>query len=280
VNPENRLAEIVGALEGIGVSCLVMGGHAVRYYGLSRNTNDFDLHLEPDRWDDLAGRLASAPLFAVTALAEGPSWRPNLFRRFQIGRLPDGREEWLEFWRGNHLLAPFSALSARAERGIYGGRILSFLSLPDLIRSKETERAVDWRDVAVLEEFLDSRLLAQAAAGELSVAEALRSIRSRSGFEAALQHGFLAHAGDVEQALCLASLAITQAILLPFAPEASKPPATTPAIEPVILSRLRTVSPASPLHLTLVEAVRRQYRLAAQAADKADKETTGAGQWR
>jgi hypothetical protein len=277
VNPENRLAEIVGALEGLGVSCLVMGWHAVRYYGLSRNTNDFDLHLEPDCWDDLAARLASAPLFAATALAEGPSWRPNLFRRFQIGRLSDGREEWLEFWRGNHLLLPFSALSARAERGIYGGRVLSFLSLPDLIRSKETERAVDWRDVAVLEEFLDSRLLAQAAAGELSVAEALRGIRSRSGFEAALQHGFLARVGDVEQALCSASLAITQAFLLPFAPEASKPPATTPAIEPVILNRLRTVSPASPLHLTLVEAVRRQYRLAAQAVDKADKETVGAG---
>jgi hypothetical protein len=47
----------------------------------------------------------------------------------------------------------------------------------------------------------------------------------------------------------------------------------TPAIEPVILSRLRTVLPTSPLHLTLVEALRRQYRLFAQAADRADKKT-------
>jgi hypothetical protein len=44
-------------------------------------------------------------------------------------------------------------------------------------------------------------------------------------------------------------------------------PVPTPAIEPVIESRLRIVLPASQLHLTLVEAVRRQYRLAAQAAD-------------
>jgi hypothetical protein len=277
VNPEHRLAEIVSGLEALGVSCLVMGGHAVRYYGLNRNTNDFDLHLDPDRWEDLAARLASAQLFAGAQLNEGPSWRPNLFRRFQIGRLPDGREEWLEFWRGNHLLPPFSVLSARAERGTYGGRLMSFLSLPDLIRSKETERAADWRDVAVLEEFLDSRRLARAATGEVTVAEALCGIRSRSGFEAALQQGFFAEVGDVEHALCAASLATTQAFLLPFVPAATNPPVTTPAIEPVILSRLRTVSPASPLHLTLVEAVRRQYRLAAQAADKADKERESAG---
>ena len=42
MNPESRLAEIVSALEGAGISCLVMGGHAVRFYGLSRNTIDFD----------------------------------------------------------------------------------------------------------------------------------------------------------------------------------------------------------------------------------------------
>jgi hypothetical protein len=42
MNPDIRLAEIVAALEGAGVRCLVMGGHAVRYYGLSRNTIDFD----------------------------------------------------------------------------------------------------------------------------------------------------------------------------------------------------------------------------------------------
>jgi hypothetical protein len=272
VNSEARLAEIMTALEGVNLTCLVMGGHAVCYYGLRRNTIDFDLHLAPESWHDLPARLAAIPLFAGKPILEGSSWRPHWFRRFQIGWLPDGREEWLEFWCGNHLLSPFSELYARREQGWYGGRILSFLALPDLIRSKETERAVDWQDIAVLEEFQDARLLAQVDSGVRMLPEALSGLRSRSGLEAALQKGFFADAQVVEQALLSTRPSITQAFLLPFAPEAANLPVTTPVIEPVILNRLRTVTPASPLHLALVEAVRRQYRLAAQAADRADKE--------
>jgi len=278
VNPETRLAEIVTALEAVSVPCLVMGGHAVRYYGLSRNTRDFDLHVAPDGWDDLPERLAGTPIFAGNPIFEGPSWRPHSFRRFQIGRLPDGREEWLECWRENHLLPPFAEVCARGEQGNYGGRVLSFLSLSDLIRSKETERTADWQDIAVLEEFLDARLMARAEMGECTLPNALGGIRSRSGFEAALQKGFFSAVHDVDQALTAARVSITQAFLLPFAPAVMNLRVTTPAIEPVILSRLRTVAPASPLHLTLVEAVRRQYRLAAQAADKADKEAVRTGQ--
>ena len=66
---------------------------------------------------------------------------------------------------------------------------------------------------------------------------------------------------------------IAQAFLLPYAPDTTELRTTTPAIEPVILKKLRTVVPASPLHLSLVEIVRRQYRTAAQAADRADKES-------
>jgi hypothetical protein len=149
---------------------------------------------------------------------------------------------------------------------------LSFLSLPDLIRSKETERAGDWQDVNVLEEFLDSRLLAQVDSGGRRRPEVLSGIRSRRGFEAAFQKGLFSDASVVAQALTAAGLSITRAFLLPFAPAMMDLPLTSPPIEPVILSRLRTVAPASSLHLTLVEAVRRQYRLVAQAADKADKE--------
>jgi hypothetical protein len=267
-----RLAEIITALEGANISCLVMGGHAVRYYGFDRNTIDFDLHLAPDSWDDLPARLATTPLFAGKPLVEGSSWRARAFRRFDLGRLPDGRDVWLEFWRENHLLSPFSELFARREQGLYGGRVISFLALPDLIRSKETERPVDWQDIAVLEEFLDARLLAQAELGVRTLPEAFSGIRSRRGLETGLLKGFFADAPAVEQALAAAPLAITQALLLPFAPAATHLPVTAPAIEPVILRRLRTVAPASPLHLALVEIVRRLYRLAAQATDKADKE--------
>ena len=39
MTPDVRLAEVISALEAAGVSCLVMGGHAVRFYELSRYTN-------------------------------------------------------------------------------------------------------------------------------------------------------------------------------------------------------------------------------------------------
>ena len=270
---ELRLARIVTDLESVGLTCLVMGGHAVRYYGLRRDTNDFDLHLAPETWDELSTRVAKTSLFLGKDVVEGPSWRPHAFRRFQIGSLPDGREEWLEFWYRNHLLAPFSELYARREEGRYGGRAMSFLSLPDLIQSKETERERDWQDVAILEEFLDARRLAHLEAGSSEVPEVLGRIRSRRGFETAERKELLADPRVVEQALAGARLSITQAFLLPYAPGMTALPETIPSIEPVILKKLRRVVPASPLHLALVEVVRRQYRTAAQAADKADKES-------
>ena len=73
MNPEERLAAIVAALESVGLSCLVMGGHAVRFYGLQRHTNDFDLTLAPDGWDELSDRLARTGLFAGAAPVEGNS---------------------------------------------------------------------------------------------------------------------------------------------------------------------------------------------------------------
>ena len=109
---DERLASIVTALESLGLVSLVMGGHAVRFYGLQRNTIDFDLHLAPDRWNDLPDLLARTTLSSGEPILEGNSWQPQAFRRFQIGRLADGREEWLEFWRENHLLAPFAELRA------------------------------------------------------------------------------------------------------------------------------------------------------------------------
>ena len=45
MNPEVRLGEVITALEAVGLKCLIMGGHAVRFYGVDRNTVDFDLHL-------------------------------------------------------------------------------------------------------------------------------------------------------------------------------------------------------------------------------------------
>jgi hypothetical protein len=278
VNPEVRLAQVAAALDSVGLSYLVMGGHAVRFYGISRNTIDYDLHVSPQDWDNLPERLGQTPLFAGRPPFEGPTWRPLEFRRFRLGQLDDGRDEWLEFWHHNHLLAPFAELSQRCERGEYGGRVLPFLALLDLIRSKETQRHSDWQDVALLEEVLDARLLAQARTGTRDRPSALAWLRSRIGFENYLQEGYLRDPEVVRRAILQSKLSITQAYLLPGVPDATGFPGAAVPIEPVIERRLRAVSPGSPLHLTLVEAVRRQYMMTMQAADRADKEAIRAAQ--
>jgi hypothetical protein len=276
VTPDARLAEVVSVCEGVGLSCLVMGGHAVRFYGLSRYTNDVDLHVAPDQWDDLTARLARTGLFGGGVLTEGSSWRPGVFRRFQIGTLADGRDEWLEFWKENHLLAPYSEAQARAERGPYGGREITFLGLADLIRSKETERGADWQDVAALEQFLDARLLARARSGAILPGEALASLRSQTGLLGYVEAGFLT-ASNVATALVGTTNPVTQSMLVPFAPDAPALEPVTP-IEPVVLGRLRVIPPASPLHLALVEVVRRRYIAFRKEVDRRDKEAIRAGQ--
>jgi hypothetical protein len=277
LNPEVRLGGIVTALESVGLTCLVMGGHAVRFYGLQRYTNDFDLTVAPDGWDDLADRLARSGLFAGTGPVEGNSWRPGAFRRFLLGNLADGQEEWLEFWRRNHLLAPFPELFARREVGAYGGRELPFLSLPDLMRSKETERARDWDDVSYLEEFLDARLHARCVAGNIALEDALAGVRSRRGFDTYLAEKRFADAEAVRTALQRTANPVTQAFLLPWAPAAV---AATPVVlmEPVVERKLRSVAPASSLHRSLVEVVRRQYKVFCQDRDRADKAAIRAAQ--
>lgn len=278
MNSEQRLAAIVGALEEAGISCLVMGGHAVRHYGLLRSTVDYDLHLSADAWDTLAEQLANLPLFAGQTLEEGTSWRANAFRRFKIGVLKDGREEWLEFWRTNHLLGPFPDLFARRESAEYGGRVLPFMSLPDLIRSKETARDFDWGDVKILEEFLDARLHARVRTGQFAISEALCQLRSLRGFDSYLRSGMLQDSIAVQTAIRAARLSITQAFLLPYAPTVEDLQVPTVPMEPVVVSRLRRSQPASSMHLALVEIVRRQYEVVCKAVDRADKEAIRAAQ--
>jgi hypothetical protein len=64
---------------------------------------------------------------------------------------------------------------------------------------------------------------------------------------------------------------ITQAFLFPWLPEAV---AATPVveIESVVDRKVRSVAPASSLHRSLVEVVRRQYKVFCQDRDRADKE--------
>jgi hypothetical protein len=155
--------------------------------------------------------------------------------------------------------------------------LLNFLSLPDLIRSKETERTRDWQDIAVLVGLLDARNLARVKDGLMDVPAALASLQSRVGLEAFLQAGHLSDAASVSAALQRTLFPVTQTLLLPFSPRSALSE-TTPAMEPVVVKRLRSTVPASPLHLTLVEVVRRQYQAYRQAVDRRDKEAIRAEQ--
>lgn len=240
-----------------------MGGHAVRHYGIDRNTLDVDVHVSADAVHDLEDRLGRTRLFSNARLRAGPSWRPEDFRRFQIGLLPNGREEWLEFWIRNHLLAPFPDLYRRREEAVEQGHQLCYLSLPDLIRSKETERDDDWADVRLLEEILDARNLA----GEAEPTMAMSLLRSRRGFEKAEHAGLFRHQDVVRQGIRDASHPVTRAYLLPYVPNA-----IGHGLDAAADAALRRIVPGSPRHLAIVEAVRLAYQRAAKAADRTDKE--------
>jgi hypothetical protein len=258
---EARLAQVCAELESEGIDPIILGGHAVRFYGVDRNTIDFDLvvGLSDADWNTLGSKIASR----FPGAREGSSWRPNDFRRFIIGALPDGREERLEFWRHNHLLADFDFLRGRSEQGLYGGRTLRFIGLDDLIRSKETEREDDWRDVALLEEIADERRVGDPAA-------MLVALRSRRGFDRIRPS--LTRPDVVETIATRCFHPIAAAFVAPFTRGEI---ATAPKIATIIAlleGPLRVVGPASSKHLALVEAVRRLYRANAMAADRTDKE--------
>ena len=268
---EERLAALYAEMVELGLPCMVMGGHAVRFYGIDRTTVDFDFHLalEPEAWKGLLDVFARSALLA--GAREAHSWRPADFRRFAIGRLPDGREEMLECWRRNHLLRPFPELLARREKGAYGGGTVAFLGLSDLIRSKETEREDDWRDLALLEEIADDRRLAAAGNPE-AAARALGELRSRRGFDAARAAGLFSRSELVAEAAREPGNVLAAAFLAPWVKGDVRWPGDTapPVLE--VGTSLAKVAPGSARHLALVEAVRRLYRRSAMAADRADKE--------
>src|SRR5439155_15098597 len=88
-----RLLEVTDALTEAGLQLLIMGGYVVRHYGVDRNTFDFDFHVSADSAGQLEDRLRRTRLFSGGELKEGVSWRRDDFRRFQIGVLPNDREE-------------------------------------------------------------------------------------------------------------------------------------------------------------------------------------------
>jgi hypothetical protein len=195
-------------------------------------------------------------------------WRGRDFARFEIGTLPDGREEWLEFWLRNHLLGDFSELKARAEIGTYGGEPVPFIGLSDLMRSKETERESDWQDISLLEEIRDDRnRVAMASAPDGTVAF-LAGLRSRRGMDYAIEHRLLVDPEVVAKALALTTHPVNYAFLYPFVTSHR----VGALIRPHLAAILASVAPATAKHFAAVEIVRRDYKRQAMELDRADKQ--------
>ncbi len=76
---------------------------------------------------------------------------------------------------------------------------------------------------------------------------------------------------QIRGALANATNPITQAFLLPWAPDAV-PLRPVITIEPLIDQKIRSTAPCSSLHYALVEVVRRQYKVFHQDQDRADKQ--------
>lgn len=245
---DERLARIHQALTEAGIGALVLGGHAVRFYGVERTTIDYGMHLglEPGHWEKLNEILGKALAHVGLTPREAQTWRPADFRRFILGHLTDGRKERLEFWRRNHLLAPFRELHGRRTEGSYGGRTVAFLGLKDLMRSKETEREDDWRDVELLEEIHDARLR-QPPDGKPNAVARLSELRSRQGYEAVRVESLLSHGMVVAEAWKLTSHPITRAYLAPHLLGGAEPPRSVHGmLDEILCRRATTASEAAP----------------------------------
>ncbi len=269
MTPDEKLARITHSLKDAGIDALVMGGHAVRYYGIDRNTIDFDLVTSLATPEELQLRLPKIEF--LEGIRAEPVWRSKDFARFEIGRLPDGREEWLEFWIRNHLLGNFDALRARAETGTYGGEQVAFLSLKDLIKSKETERESDWQDIALLEEVQDARHHAALGSEPDSLHRLLTNLRSRRGMDRVIERRLWEEQQSIVKAIGSCNHQATHAFLFPLAPEAESPALTVP-MDSALIALLNLTKFGTPKHFALVEICRRAYKRHAMDIDRADKQ--------
>ncbi|MDB5304451.1 MAG: hypothetical protein JWM97_2000 [Phycisphaerales bacterium] len=81
MNSEERLAQISRALQDAGLTSLVMGGHAVRYYGVDRNTVDFDFFTSAPSTRDVRERLLRIELLANAREGRTPGISRHMMQR-------------------------------------------------------------------------------------------------------------------------------------------------------------------------------------------------------
>jgi hypothetical protein len=227
---------------------------------------DFDLVTSVTSPEELRSRLPV--ILGQTAIRPEPVWRRRDFARFEIGKLPDGREEWLEFRLRNHLLEDFATLKTRAEIGNYGGEPILFMGLADMMKSKETERESDWNDIGLLEEIQDDRNRIASQTAPIARISLLSALRSRRGMDHAMERGLMVDREVVTKAIVQCKYPVTCAFLYPYAMQHAQ----TGLLSHDFTSLLSSVPPGSAKHFAMVEIVRRDYKRKAMERDRMDKQ--------
>ena len=182
MTPEQRLGQIADALEAAGLEC--GDGRARRpVFGVGRNTVDFRF-LRCSVFGRRSARRSRPlrPLPVRPCRARGLPGGPRTSCTLRFGACPTAARNG---WSSGCEITSSRILANSApakKRGIYGDREIGFLSLGDLLGSKETERESDWMDIALLEEIQDARHLSKAVTrADLEVL--LSHLQSRRGFE-------------------------------------------------------------------------------------------------
>jgi hypothetical protein len=122
----------------------------------------------------------------------------------------------------------------------------------------------------LLEEAFDARNLI-GATDDSGVVQTLSQLRSRRGFRRALAEKRFDRSNIVAQAFKIATSPVSRGLLLPRLADADVEIPDRGVIGEILSGPLRNASLGSDRHLALVEAIRRLYKQAAIAADRADK---------
>ena len=222
VTGDEKLVLVLAALEGVGIRCLVMGGHACRVL-LRRESHDgrfLTCPVAPDCWDDLALRMTRSEWIQ----SQDPREIGKL-AHLDVSSLSNGHPAQRSRRIAGVLEreSPIGAVERNSIRGVNQAawRTQHRFSLAPRLDPLEGNRAgEDWLDIQSLEEFHDARLAASVRSEQIPLAVGLSQLQSGRGLETHLLADNLRRTDAVTEAIRLASNPITVALLLPATPDA------------------------------------------------------------
>jgi len=84
MNPDQKLALLTQVIKDAGMKALVMSGHAVRYYGIDRNTSDFDMVAKKPNVNAIGRIFLYLKRFETHDCLPKPLTTTGLFERWQM----------------------------------------------------------------------------------------------------------------------------------------------------------------------------------------------------